>query len=123
MGDRLDTDILGGNNAGFATVAVLTGVDTQGNDPGRPHGWSGPDYLINDLTDLYRPYPAVESDAGQHRCGAATAVVRRAHGPGQRRPGDLDAWRAACAGLVGRRPETATAAVLPGARVAGSLDW
>lgn len=115
VGDRLDTDILGGNNAGFATVAVLTGVDTResilaARTPERP------DYLINDLTDLYRPYPVTELDAGQHRCGAASAVV---HGQTLRvsgDPGDLDAWRAACSAWWTANPETATA-------LAPVLEW
>ena len=47
--------------------------------------------LINDLTDLYRPYPAVEHDAGRYSCGAASAVVdgRTVRVSGE--PADLDA--------------------------------
>ncbi|KUM37502.1 HAD-IIA family hydrolase [Arthrobacter sp. EPSL27] len=115
VGDRLDTDILGGNNAGFATVAVLTGVDTRESILAA-RTLERPGYIINDLTDLYRPYPAVESDAGQYRCGAASAAV---HGQTVRvsgDPADLDAWRAACAAWWTANPETATA-------LAPVLEW
>ena len=115
MSDRLDTDILGGNNAGFATVAVLTGVDTRESILAA-RTLERPDYLINDLTDLYRPYPVVESDAGQHRCGAASAVVDGQTVRVSGDPDDLDAWRAACSAWWTAKPETATA-------LAPVLDW
>ncbi len=115
VGDRLDTDILGGNNAGFATVAVLTGVDTResilaARTPERPG------FLIHDLTDLYRPYPAVEHDGGQYRCGAASAVVDGQTVRISGVPDDLDAWRAACAAWWAANPETATA-------LAPAIEW
>ncbi|MEN3346154.1 MAG: glycerol-phosphatase [Arthrobacter sp.] len=108
VGDRLDTDILGGNNAGFATVAVLTGVDTResilaARTPERP------DFLIRDLTELYLPYPVEEHDAGRFRSGSASAVV---HGQAVRisgDPADLDSWRAACSAWWAANPETSTA--------------
>jgi HAD superfamily hydrolase (TIGR01450 family) len=115
VGDRLDTDILGGNNAGFATVAVLTGVDTRETILAA-RTLERPAYLINDLTDLYRPYPAVEHKAGRYFCGAASAVV---DGPTLRvsgKPADLDAWRAACAAWWAANPETASA-------LAPVLEW
>ena len=115
VGDRLDTDILGGNNAGFATVAVLTGVDTRESILAA-RTRERPDYLINDLTDLYRPYPVIQFDAGQHRCGAASAAV---HGGTVRvsgNPADLDAWRAACSAWWAAHPESAAA-------LAPDLEW
>lgn len=108
VGDRLDTDILGGNNAGFATVAVLTGVDTKESILAA-RTLERPDFIIRDLTELYQPYPVVEHDAGLYRSGAASAVV---HGPTVRisgDPEDLDAWRAACSAWWAANPETASA--------------
>ncbi len=51
VGDRLDTDIRGGNAAGFDTVMVLTGIDTreaaeQAPDADRPR------WIVDDLTAL-----------------------------------------------------------------------
>ncbi|MEC5192273.1 MULTISPECIES: HAD-IIA family hydrolase [unclassified Arthrobacter] len=115
VGDRLDTDILGGNNAGFATAAVLTGVDTRETILAA-RTLERPTYLINDLTDLYRPYPAIEHDGDRHRCGAASAVV---HGRSVRvsgDPGDLNAWRAACSAWWTANPETSAA-------LAPVLEW
>jgi len=115
VGDRLDTDILGGNNAGFATVAVLTGVDTRETILSARTA-ERPDYLINDLSDLYRPYPAVENDGGTFRCGAASAVVRGevVHISGDQ--GDLDSWRAACSAWWSANPQ-ADGATAP------SVEW
>lgn len=115
VGDRLDTDILGGNNAGFATVAVLTGVDTRESILAA-RTMERPTFLINDLTDLYRPYPAVEHDGGHYRCGAATASVESATVRVSGDPADLDSWRAACAAWWAANPETSTA-------LAPGLEW
>lgn len=115
VGDRLDTDILGGNRAGFATVAVLTGVDTRETILAARTD-ERPDFLIEDLTGLYQPYPAVEHDGGAYRCGDASASV---DGDSVRISGDkdnLDSWRAACAAWWNARPQAPTA-------TAPVLDW
>lgn len=108
VGDRLDTDILGGNNAGFATVAVLTGVDTKESILAARSA-ERPGYFISDLTDLYKPYPAVTNDGGTFRCGASSATVA---GSAVRITGDskdLDSWRAACGAWWSANPDAAEA--------------
>ena len=116
VGDRLDTDILGGNNAGFATVAVLTGVDTRESILAA-RTLERPTFLINDLTDLYRPYPAIEHDGdGRYRCGSASAEVLGTSLRVSGNPADLDSWRAACAAWWAANPEILTAK-------APSLEW
>jgi glycerol 3-phosphatase-2 len=115
VGDRLDTDILGGNRAGFATVAVLTGVDTR-ESVLAARTLERPGFLINDLTDLYRPYPVVERDAGRYRCGGASAVVDGQTVRVSGQSADLDAWRAACAAWWAANPETDAA-------LAPELEW
>lgn len=108
VGDRLDTDILGGNNAGFATVAVLTGVDTRETILAA-RAAERPDYLIGSLEDLYRPYPEVAHDDGTYVCGEATArVANGAVGVIGSRD-NLDSWRAACAAWWAATPDAASA--------------
>jgi len=51
VGDRLDTDILGGINAGLTTILVLTGVSTREELARSPYQ---PDYVFDDLTTLVR---------------------------------------------------------------------
>ncbi|GAC1381784.1 MAG: HAD-IIA family hydrolase [Pseudarthrobacter sp.] len=110
VGDRLDTDILGGNNAGFATVAVLTGIDTK-NTILAARTAERPDYIISELSDLHRPYPAVDHKDGTYRCGDATARAEGDTVSVQGREDDLNAWRAACAAWWAAVPETAEARV------------
>ncbi len=49
IGDRLDTDILGGINAGMRTILVLTGVSTREE---AERGPITPDYIVEDLPAL-----------------------------------------------------------------------
>ncbi|MFQ4149877.1 HAD-IIA family hydrolase [Arthrobacter sp. LAPM80] len=101
VGDRLDTDILGGNKAGMATALVLTGVDS-GETALRACTAERPDFIIDTLAELYAPYPAVVLDGATVRCGAAAATVITGNAGARKvqisgTATDTDAWRAACA--------------------------
>lgn len=104
VGDRLDTDILGGNRAGMATVLVLTGVDSvQTALAARVD--ERPDYMIRSLGEIYDEYPAITADDGSYSCGTAVARVTgpavSVHGS----EGDLNSWRAACAAWWAAHPD------------------
>lgn len=49
IGDRLDTDILGGLRAGMTTALVLTGVDSEETSPTQS---ITPEYVFRDLAEL-----------------------------------------------------------------------
>ncbi|HEU4668216.1 MAG TPA: HAD-IIA family hydrolase [Arthrobacter sp.] len=106
VGDRLDTDILGGNNAGFATVAVLTGVDTRQTILAA-RAAERPDYIISSLGDLHRAYPEVTNDDGTYACGEATARVANGAVGIIGSQDNLDSWRAACAAWWAATPDAA----------------
>ena len=110
VGDRLDTDILGGNNAGMATALVLTGVDSC-ETALRARTAERPQFIIADLGGLYAPYPELSFDGGSVTCGGASAqVVVDENGPAsvqiQGSADDLNAWRAACAAWWAAVPQT-----------------
>ncbi|MCL4246401.1 MAG: HAD-IIA family hydrolase [Candidatus Dadabacteria bacterium] len=54
IGDRLDTDIAGGKKAGIVTILTLTGSTKREDIAGSE---IKPDYVINDLRDLYKDVP------------------------------------------------------------------
>lgn len=49
VGDRLDTDILGGQRAGLMTILITTGVDQERSIPEKG---IQPDWVVNSLEDL-----------------------------------------------------------------------
>lgn len=75
IGDRLDTDVVGGNRAGMKTALVLTGIDQAKQLLAAPAG-SRPDYILGDLRELSEPYPSIQT----HKDGTVTvrgATVRK----------------------------------------------
>ena len=121
VGDRLDTDILGGNRAHMDTALVLTGVDSVQTALAAVTA-ERPTYLLARLGELHLPYPPVLShtgtgDGGGHSSGGIRAIVRDGvvlvDGP----ESSIDAWRAACAAWWHARPDV-DIAYLPKVRFA-----
>lgn len=52
IGDRLDTDVLGGNRAGFDTALVLTGIDTAASAE-KAQDSMRPDWILSDLAQVF----------------------------------------------------------------------
>lgn len=106
VGDRLDTDILGGNRAGMATALVLTGIDRAKQVLAAPAD-QHPDFIVNDLRELFEPYPEVHDSAdddGVRTVEVGEAVVRmKQHIVRVARAGrnELDLLRAAAAVIHG----------------------
>ncbi|MBG6191817.1 HAD superfamily hydrolase (TIGR01450 family) [Arthrobacter sp. CAN_A212] len=109
VGDRLDTDILGGNRARMDTALVLTGVDTPRTALAAVTD-ERPRFLLASLADLYEPYPDITVVDGVHSCGTASAWVERGvlHLRGQSE--SLETWRAACSAWWSANPDITTAA-------------
>lgn len=100
IGDRLDTDILGANRAGIASVLVLTGID-RAKQLLAADADSRPTYILRDLRGLDEPYPEVRTartgavTVGKSTVGIEGNVVRILSAGDD----DIDLLRAACAAI------------------------
>ena len=56
LGDRLDTDILGGQNAGLTALLVLSGITTREE---LLTSTIQPDYVYDDIRDVARQLTAI----------------------------------------------------------------
>lgn len=75
IGDRLDTDIFGGNKLSIDTALVLTGVDSiQKAILASKH--QRPKYIFGNLSDLLKPYPSIyKHNKNAYRCGSWSAHI------------------------------------------------
>ncbi|WP_035810125.1 HAD-IIA family hydrolase [Curtobacterium sp. S6] len=71
VGDRLDTDILGANNAQLPSIAVMTGVQTWA-DIVNARTDERPTYVVGNLRELFDPYDQPRLDEVD---GQVTAVI------------------------------------------------
>lgn len=115
VGDRLDTDIQGGNRAKMATAVVMTGVETyQSILAAIP--LERPTYLLEDLKGFFEDYPEIQVQAkatGMSAQGAGWYAEVRGDELTIRGEGsEIDSWRVACAAWWAAHPD-ASAPVSP----------
>ncbi|MCI9890126.1 HAD-IIA family hydrolase [Micrococcales bacterium 31B] len=101
-GDRLDTDIAGGNRAGYPTLLVLSG-STSARQAVLSVGVERPTYVSANLTALVEPITVARRVPGfgllAFDCGDARAEIRQGRLSLQRGTDPLDTVRAACAAV------------------------
>ena len=102
IGDRLDTDVLGANRAGIASVLVLTGIH-RAKQLLAADAESRPTYILEDLRGLSEPYPEVRTGRnGAVTVREATVAIEgnevRVLAEGSN---EVDLLRAACAAIWG----------------------
>ena len=74
IGDRLDTDIQGARAAGMRSVLVLTGIDRPKQVLAAPPA-QRPDFIVEDLRQLFEPYPATVVKGARTRVGDAVVEI------------------------------------------------
>lgn len=74
IGDRLDTDIQGARTAEMPSVLVLTGIDRPKQVLAAPPS-QRPDYIVEDLRQLFEPYPATIVKGDRTRVGDAIVEI------------------------------------------------
>lgn len=105
IGDRIDTDILGANRAGIASLLVLTGVDGA-KQVLAADAKSRPDFVVDDLRQLHEAYPeVVTKGAAEDRVFTVGKAVVRMSGLSVRvvkaGPRPIDLLRAGAAAIWG----------------------
>ena len=119
VGDRLDTDILGANNAKMDGALVLTGVQTY-QDVLEAVPNQRPTYVLRTLEDFFAPYPEIEVlYEGYEVTATGPTWQARVRGENLSLTGpevedieafagsesEAEAWRVACAAWWAANPE------------------